>query len=133
MESARHRVRALLELAARVQHGQRHFGRRLFLCGVHAGGNAASVVHHGDAAVDVDRHLDGFAEPGHVFVDAVIDDFVDEVMQPVHAGAADIHGRPLPDGIEPFENFDLIRAVTIGFGFGGVVLLVVLGHSAPKF
>ena len=99
---------------------------------MHAGGNAAPVVHDRDAAVDVDRDLDRFTEPGHVLVDTVVDDFIDEMVQPVDTGAADVHRRSLPDGVESFENFDLIRAVTVGFRLGRIVLLVVLGHSAPS-
>ncbi len=114
-----------------MQDGKGDFRRRFLLCGMHARGDAATVVDDRHAAVDMNRDFDGVAEPGHVFVHAVVDDFIDEVMQPVDSGAADVHRRPLPHGVEAFENFDLIRAVTIGFRFGGRVLLVVLGHSAP--
>jgi hypothetical protein len=131
VQPAGNRVGALLELAARVQDGEGHFGGGFLLGGMHAGGNAAAVVHDRDAAVDVDRDLDGFTETGHVLVDTVVDDFIDEMVQPVDTGAADVHRRSLPDGVESFENFDLIRAVTVGFRLGRIVLLIVLGHSTP--
>ena len=92
--------------------------------------NAASVIDDRDAAVDMDRDFDRFPEAGHMFVDAVVHDFVDEMVQPVHARAADVHRGSLADGIEAFEYFDLIRAVTVGFRLDRIVLLVVLGHSA---
>ncbi len=128
VETARNGVGALFELAAGVQHGERHFRGGLLLRGVHAGRNAAPVVDDGHAAVDMDRDLDRLAEAGHVFVDAVVDDFVDQMVQSVHAGAADVHRRPLPHRIETLEDFDLIRAVAVGFGLGD---RVVCGHSVP--
>ena len=96
---------------------------------MHPGWNAAAVVDDRDAVVDVDRDLDRLAEAGHVFVDTVVDDFIDEVMEAVDAGAADVHRRTLPHGVEPFQYFDLIRTVTVGFGFGGLVS----GHQSPTF
>jgi hypothetical protein len=128
MESAGHRIGTLFELAARMQDGQCHFGSGLRLRRVHAGGNPPAVVDDRDAAIDVDFDLDGFAESGHMFIDTVVDNFVDEVMKSVHAGAADIHRRPLPDRIKAFKHLDLVRAVTVGLGlYSGLVC----GHPFP--
>ena len=99
---------------------------------MHPGWDAAPVVDDRDAAVNMDHDLDRLAEAGHVLVNTVVDDFVHEMMQAVDAGAADVHRRPLPHRIEPFENFDLIRTVTVGFRFGRMVLLIVSGHSIPS-
>ena len=51
-------VRAAVELAARVQFGQREFhaGHAVLLVDIY--GNAASVVLHGDAAIGVQDHID---------------------------------------------------------------------------
>jgi hypothetical protein len=63
-----------------------------------------------------------------MFIDTVVDDFIDQVMKPVDAGAADIHRRPLPDRIKTFEDLDLVRAVTVGLGlYSGLVC----GHPFP--
>ena len=128
MEPAGHRIGALFELAARVQDRQRHFGGRLLLRGMYPGRNAASVIHDCDAVVDVDRHLDRLTESRHMFIDTVVDDFIDEVMEAVHTGAANVHRRPLSHGVQAFQYFDLIRAVTVGFRRG---LSVVTGHQSP--
>ena len=55
------------------------------------------------------------AEPGQRFVDRVVDDLVDEVVQ-ARTGPVDpmyIAG-PLPDGFEAFEDFDFVGAVVVG-------------------
>ena len=89
---------------------QGHLGGGLLLRGMHTGGNASPVVDDRHTPVDVDRHLDGLTEPRHVFVDTVVDDFVDEMVKSVDAGAPDVHCRALSHGIETLEDLDLIGA-----------------------
>ena len=119
MEAARYLIGPLLELPAGVQHGQGHFRRGLFLDRVHPGRDAAPVIDHRDAAVDVDRDLDRLAEPRHVFVDAVVHRLIDQVVQPVGAGAPDVHRRALADRVQPLQHLDLIRTVPLGLGPSG--------------
>ena len=97
---------------------------------MHPGRNAAAVIHDRDAPIDMDRHLDRLAESRHMFIDAVVDDFIDKVMEAVRTGAADVHRRTLPHGIQAFQHFDLVRAVTLGFRCG---LVLVTGHQSPNF
>ena len=106
-------VGGVLELAAGVEHRQHDFGGRTAAL-VHVHGNAAAVVDDGDRAVDVDRDVDVPAEPGQRFVDRVVDDFVDEVVQPGWPGRPDVHRRPLADGLETFEDLDFVGAVVVG-------------------
>ena len=42
------------------------------------------------------------AVPGERFVDGVVDDFVDQVMQSIDAGRADVHRRALANGLKTF-------------------------------
>ena len=93
----------------------------LFL--VHVDGNAAAVVADGNAAVGMDLHADMVRVTGQRFVDAIVNDLVDHVVQtgPV-VGVADIHAGPLANSLQPLQNLDGIGAVS-GI-FGGVV-----GHA----
>ena len=59
-----------------------------------------------DRVVEVDRDVDLGAVAGQRFVDRVVDDFVDEVMQAGRSGRPDVHGRALADGLEAFEDLD---------------------------
>ena len=47
-----------------------------------------------------------------VFVDGVIDDFPDEVMQPLGVHAADVHRRPFAHGFQAFENGNVLGGVS---------------------
>ena len=49
---------------------------------------------------------------GQRLVDGVVDDLIDHVVQArAVIGVADIHARPLADGIQAFENLDGIGAI----------------------
>ena len=48
---------------------------------------------------------------GQMFVDAVIDDFPQQMMQAARVGPADIHRRPLANMFEPFEDFDIFGCI----------------------
>jgi hypothetical protein len=129
-------VGPLLELAAGVQDGEGDFRGGFLLRRVHARRDAAAVVHDRDAAVDMERDFDRFAEAGHVLVHAVVHDFVDEVVEPVLAGAADVHGGTLADRVEPLQHLDLVRAVAVGHGLVGLLalglsVLFFRRHSSP--
>jgi hypothetical protein len=50
--------------------------------------------------------------PGQVFVDAVVDDLPQQVMQAARVDTADVHGRTPTDGIQTFDNFDVLSGVT---------------------
>ena len=121
MQAARHFVAVVVELAAGVQHGQHDFGRRLAAL-VPIGRDAAAVVDDGDRAVDVDRDVDLIAEAGQRLVDRVVDDFVDEMVQPGRPGRADVHRRPLADRFEPLEDLDLVGAVVFAGALAAVAV-----------
>jgi hypothetical protein len=99
-------------------------------------GDAAAVVHHPDAAVGQQRDIDRVAVAGQRFINGVIYDFVDQMVQTARTGGTDVHARPLADGFQTFEDGDVagvvMRAVVAlcHCGFcAGVFQLVVLCHS----
>ena len=76
---------------------------------------------------------------GHRFVDRVVDDFVDEVVQAAGGGVADVHGGPLADVLQVAEVLEVLGGV--GFaaarraGFW-LFVFVFVGHvivSACRF
>ena len=131
VEAPRHGVGALLELPAGMEHGEGDLGGGLLLRGVHARRDAPAVVHHRDAAVDMDRDLDRLAEPGHVLVNAVVHHFVHEVVEALGAGAPDVHGGALADGVESLQHLDLLGAV--GIAWPALDLGLVRGHRPPRY
>ncbi len=83
------------------------------LFGHASGRDASAVVDDGNTAVGIDLHRDRRRELVDRFVDAVIDDLVDQVMQATSGCVADVHGRPMADALDPFEGLDLRFVVGI--------------------
>jgi hypothetical protein len=103
-----------------VQHRQHDFrGRPPAFVHVHR--NPAPVVHHSDGVVDVDGDRDVLAESGQRFVDRVVNDLVDQVMQPGRSRGPDVHRRALPDGLEALQHLDFVGLVVVG----------AAGHNRP--
>ena len=113
VKPARYRVGALVEFAARVQHREDDLGGRTARL-VHARRDAAAVVDDADAAVLVYRDADGVAEAGEGFVYRVVDDLVDQVVQPALPLVADVHAGAFADRFEPFEYVYVLFVVVGG-------------------
>ena len=55
----------------------------------------------------VDDDLDVVAEAGHAFVDGVVGDLVDQVVEAALVGAADVHAGAAAYGFQPAEHLDV--------------------------
>ena len=87
-------VGVLVEFSAGVQLGHDDLGGRDAFVLVDVGRNAAAVVAHRARAVRIEDDGDGFGVAGERFVDRVVDDLVDHVVQArAVIGVADIHAR----------------------------------------
>ena len=104
------------------------------------GRNAAAIVAHGAGAVGIERDDDFLGKAGKRFVDGVVDDLVDHVMQArAVVGVADIHAGAFAHGIEPLEHLDRFCAVIGGCdgvwftdGFGPVSYTHLAKDTAHK-
>ena len=63
-----------------MKFGQHDFRGRNFFSRMDINGDAATVINHGDAVVDVNSNFDVIAMSGERFVDGVIDNFIDQMM-----------------------------------------------------
>ena len=124
-------VAGAAELAAGVQHGEDHFGRRLVFGlghGIHR--DAASVVDHPAPAVGQQGHVDPGAVAGHGLVDGVVDDLPHQVVEARGTGGPDVHARPLADRIEAFEDGDVLgRICGAGEASGDVLRHLLHRHG----
>lgn len=131
MQTAGHLVGVLVEFAAGVQLGHDHFGSGYALAGVDIRRDTTTIVGHRHRAVGVERYGYQVGVTTERFVDGVVDNFVDHVMQ---AGAvirvADIHAGPLAHGIEALQDLDGVSAI---FRIGGIFGRGNIGHGLKSF
>src|SRR5579864_5338110 len=95
-----------------MQDGHDHFKRgesgalMMFLYG-----DAASVVFYSDRTIRVDRNLHCVGIAGHHFVDAIIDNFINQVMQPALISRANIHAWAHTYRLKTFENLNVLLSI----------------------
>ena len=120
------------ELAAGVQDGKDHLqgGLAGLLLDVH--GDAAAVVHDLDDVARLDAHLNVGAVAGQGFVDGVVHDLIDQVVQATGGGGADVHARPFPDRLQSLQDLDL-RGPVFMFHRGGVFVFQLIHVKPPSF
>ena len=82
VQAAGNFVGSFVELAAGVQFGKHDFGGGNFLRGMNIDGNAAAVVDHGDAVIDMNGYFDAVTMTHQRFVDGVIDGFKNQMCRP---------------------------------------------------
>ena len=118
METTRHLVALVVELAASVEDRHHYLGRCL-AAGVLVDRNTSSVVDNRYRVVNVDGDTDGVAVSPQRFIDGVVDDLIDQVMEPRCTGRPDVHCRARADRLEALQNLDLVGAVVFTVGDAG--------------
>jgi hypothetical protein len=124
MQSTGNLVGVLIEFSAgmKLRHNDLGGGDAFALMDV--GRYAATVVANGAGAVRVEDDDHFFGETGKRFVDRVVDDLVDHVMQAgAVIGVADIHPGPLADRVQTAKHFDRLLVVGRIFTIGGAMAI----------
>ena len=109
-------VVVIVKLAARVQAGIDQLNTADVILGMLVHGHAAAVVPYRGAAVLVQRHDDLGGVAAHRFVNAVIHDLPQKVMQAPGAGGADVHARTHAHGVQPLQYLEFAGVIAIILG-----------------
>ena len=109
VQAAAEGVVLVAELAAGMQLGEDQLDARHAFFRVDVHRHAATVVGHLAAAVGVQDHGNLARVAGQGFVDAVVDDFLGQV---VGAGGVGVHPRALAHRVEAGKDFDVFGVVT---------------------
>src|SRR5437763_16257155 len=120
-------IRVLVELAAGMEHRHRELDARHLLRRMDVDGNAAPIVLDGDRIVFVNRDRDAVGVADERFIDRVVDDFVNEVVESSLRRRADVHTGAFANGLEPLEDLDLTGIVSRA----GLRLISSFRHEIP--
>ena len=91
MQAAGDRIGFAAEFRAGMEHGHDGFQRGFTGRRMDFDGDTAAVVFHGNGIIFFDGDFDMRAVAGHGFVDAVVNNFIDQMVQAALVGAADVH------------------------------------------
>ena len=90
-------VSALSELTAGMEVGEHQFDSGHLEFRVCLNRNSASVIAYGCRTIDVDGHVNLRTEAGQMFVDGIVQDLKNAVMQSALIRIADIHSGTFPN------------------------------------
>ena len=95
-------VGALIEFTAGVKAGKNEFERAYAFPRMNAYGNSTPIVLYADDISLFKDDQNTVAKARHGLINAVIDDFIDEMMESLRSGRTDIHTRSFSYGLEAF-------------------------------
>ena len=104
------------ELATGVQHGQADLHSRAMQLGMNAHRETAAIVPNLAGAVLVQDDLDMGAVARQRFVNGIIHDLINAVMQPTIIRGADVHAGALANSFQAFQHLNLVFIVFFGHG-----------------
>ena len=112
MQTAGDFVGILVEFSARMKLRHDDFSRRHAFFGMNVSWNATTIVGDGARAIGIQRDGDERRMSGQSFVNRIIDDFIDHVVQArAVIRIADIHAGALTHGVKTTQDLDGIGAV----------------------
>ena len=117
MQTAGNFVTGAAEFAARVEHGENDLGRAHALhlrIGMFIDRNASAVVDDFATPIGQQRDFNTRGMSGHCFIDRVVDDLIDQMMQARWTGRTDIHAGSFAHRLETLEDRDVFCAVLFG-------------------
>ena len=113
VQTAGHLVSAAAELTAGVQDGVHYGCCGDALLGVDAHRNATAVIGDPHHVFRQDVHGDLRAVAGKCLINGVIDDLIDQMVQPLGTCGADVHARTLPDCLQPLQHLNLTLVIAL--------------------
>src|SRR4030042_6618476 len=95
--------------------------------------DAAPVIHEAHGAIFFKGDDNTVAGAGHGFVDAVIGNFIKQVVESALVCAADVHAGTPPYSLPSSENLDIFGGVVFGAYISGFFGFNVIRHLYPSF
>ncbi len=100
-------VSALSEFSPGVQICQHQLDRRHFPFRMNIHWDPAAVVAHRNRPIDMNGHFDSVATSSQMFVDGIVENFENHVMQTALVGVADVHPGSLAHCFQALQFVDL--------------------------
>ena len=86
-------ITAIAKFATGVEHGHDNFNCRFAFFFHHINRNTTTIIAYGNTVICVNDYADIVTEASQSFVDTVVDNFINQMMQATSRGTANIHCR----------------------------------------
>ena len=106
-------IRTFIEFTSGMEYRHDDFQCGFLFLFVVVHRNTTAVVLHCDGVVFVDCYFDVVAITGQRFVDRVVNNFINQVVQTLFADISDIHGGTFTYGLQSFKNLDIAGRIIV--------------------
>ena len=114
MQTAGNLIGVFIEFTSGMQNRHHNFKSALVLFRHNVNRDSASIILNCTGSVLVQCDRDVFTESGKSFINGVVHNLIDKMVQTTGIGTADIHGRALTHRSKTLENGDVRRIVIVG-------------------
>ena len=116
VQAARYFIASAAEFSAGMQNGEYDFHRVHARLVIDTCRNTAPVIRNRNGFIFIDGHFDVRAETGQRFIDGVIHNFIDQMVESSGRSRADIHTGTLSDCFQTFQNLNIIGCIVADLG-----------------
>ena len=107
VQTAGNLISAAAEFTAGMKDGKYHLQSRHTFLLIDIYRDTTAVIHYGNGVIGMNFYCDFVAEASQCFVNGVIYDFINQMMQTLGTGGADIHTGTLSYSLQTFQDLDL--------------------------
>jgi len=117
VQTAGYLIAAAAKFTAGMEHGKDYLQRRFPGLGLDTRGNAASVILNGNNIAFPNFYLDMITIPSQRFINGVVYNLIDQMVQSCCGLRTNIHTRALSDCFQSLQHLNLIGAVCLLYFF----------------
>jgi len=126
MQSTGNFIGMIIKFSAGMKLCHDHFQSRHFFFLVDTDRNPPTIIDNTDTVIRVNSHLNQVAKSGHGFIDAVIHNFVHQMVKSGNIDISNIHGRSLTNGFQSFQYFNIVFVIIIYIIFFFHILIGII-------
>jgi hypothetical protein len=82
-----------------------------------------AIILDADRAIRLEGDCDAVTAAGHGFINTVVDDFVDQMMEPALVGATDVHARAAAHRLPSAQYLDVSCGIVAG-SLGSIYIFI---------
>ena len=117
MQTAGNLITATAKLTAGMKDSINDCCRRNALSGVNSCRNPSTVIRDTDDIIRENFNLDFCAVPCQCFINGIVHNLIDQMMQTINTGRADIHTWTDTNRLKTFQDLNLFRTIAFFFHF----------------
>ena len=116
MQTTRDYIGFLVKFSSCMKFCKCYFYCRNFLGWMHINRNSSSVIFNSHGTIFIDSNLYFFTITGKCFINRIVNNFINKMMQTLFSGASYVHAWSFPNSFKTLQNLNLFSCILCFFG-----------------